>query len=846
MSTQPNSARGAWIVGVAIAGIALLLGPAIYRIWVMRVNERAYSDAVSAPIIANQPLPTATPFALGTQESLFEPDLRTGPVVVDFAHFNQVNAAGLQPLAAALARRGVATRIWLSNVDPFALEGSGTMPDQSEALRAQLADASAMIVISPYLWWQRGEIDLLERFVADGGRLLMISDPDIEGDSAVYMNLLAERFGIVYNDDYLYDTTRNDQNYTHFFLDGFADLAASLANSTIAMYGGRSISGDVTTEARSAPTTLSSRRTGVSGFTTVAIGGDSGRGTTGRVLALSDFDVLTEPNVVRFDNQRLVDFTADFLAAAQRTAGVADFPASLGKHATLLIGTTGALNADTLLLGARLQRRFEETGRTLTLAGAPQRAEDDAISDKSTGSSPLRPPVVLHDGDLLDRVVLSDYDYANDNTSLLQDAGVSLITELVTPTVAATAVGGTVQTPSSTSIPEKLPLSTPTPSASRTPDLPTNAAATPDATAVSSAQAATVTVAVSPTLSVTAGPTTTLTATATATPQPTPFEVDYLVAEDGMRLLAAETVLVIHIIQAGPADGSASGDQPGHAQISVIGADNAGISAGVDRLLENDFSDCIVGEVLTWCPVAASASARAASSAPATPAATLRPPVAGTPTGPMRILLVDDDVKASAGERSEADTWLKTLTAAGYTPDLWSTAQKGTPDAATLSSYKWLIWSNGGYVDGNLDVSVLDPLFAYLGEGGRISISSRRPFFNMSASTASPIVDVVVAGNIPNLVAGLPSAPIGLAGELGNVIPLQEAESGSGFATLLTRGPASSNSGSPAASAGTDANEPDAVGARLIIVGFSTTWLPSDVADRFIRNMADWILSTEE
>jgi hypothetical protein len=115
MSTQPNSARGAWIVGVAIAGIALLLGPAIYRIWVMRVNERAYSDAVSAPIIANQPLPTATPFALGTQESLFEPDLRTGPVVVDFAHFNQVNAAGLQPLAAALARRGVATRIWLSN-----------------------------------------------------------------------------------------------------------------------------------------------------------------------------------------------------------------------------------------------------------------------------------------------------------------------------------------------------------------------------------------------------------------------------------------------------------------------------------------------------------------------------------------------------------------------------------------------------------------------------------------------------------------------------------------------------------------------------------------------------------
>ncbi len=457
MSTQSGGRNR--IIGLVLAGIVLLLGPVTYRLSVMGVNQRSYSDSVTAPLISAAPEPTATAIVLANQRAAAEPDLRTGPVVVDFAHFNLVNPAGLQPLAAALAQRGLATRIWFSKVDPFLLESAGDIPDQSSELRDQLADASAMVVISPFFWWQTAEIDLLERFVSDGGRLLIISDPDVVGDAAVYMNLLAERFGVVYNDDYLYDTTRNDENYTHFFLDGFAGAGEALEGSTIAMYGGRSISGDVTAAARSAPTTRSSRRSGVSGFTTVAIGGDSGRGTTGRVLALADFDVLTEPNVTRFDNQRLVDFTADFLAAAQRDAGVPDFPAALGKDVTLNIAMEGALNADTLLLGARLQRRLEETGRTLTLAGAPQVASAAPTAEagaprvvtpasagpptNGTGAS-TEPPASGTSGagsvgDSLDMVVLSDYDYANGKSGLLASVGITVVTELVTPTVAATA-----------------------------------------------------------------------------------------------------------------------------------------------------------------------------------------------------------------------------------------------------------------------------------------------------------------------------------------------------------------------------------------------------------------------
>lgn len=863
------SSRRVWLIWVALAGVALLAGPALFRIWVLGLNERPYSEVIAPPLVAATPEPSATPVALGRQVIAAEPDLRGGPVVVDFAHFNQINAAGLQPLAAALAQRGLATRIWLSDVDPFTVESIGEIPDQADALGAQLADASALVVISPYIWWQPGEIDVLESFVADGGRLLLISDPDIVGDAAVYMNLLSERFGIVFNDDYLYDTTRNDENYTHFFLDRFEDAAARLAGSTIAMYGGRSISGDVTAEARSAPTTLSSRRTGVSGFTTVAIGGDSGRGTSGRVLALTDFDVLTEPNVVRFDNQRLVDFTADFLAAGERDAGVADFPASLGKQVTLLIGAEGALSADTLLLGARLQRRLEETGRTLTLAGAPQAqiaaelapASHTAVTTTNVLTStpaptvasagaavpptaaitaqsvtPARAAQAVEDDAVSDRVILADYDYANNSTALLSDVGMTMITELVTPTVAASLPTPATPTPAPALRSDLMP-------ATATIAAPSTITPASDAVAQTATPTPTPAAVGSPTRlfaqpahgAQTPSPEPSPSTTATPTGPPAPVEVDYLVAEDGLRLLAAETVLVIQNVAAA-----------GHRQVSVLGADNAGISAGVDHLLKNDFSDCIVGTEVTYCPVA-----RSPSLPGSVPAGTSTPQPADTPQadvpapqpGPVRLLLVDDDAKAKPGERSEADTWLTTLVAAGYTPDLWSTAEKGAPDAATLKGYKWLIWSNGGYADGQIDVAVLDPLFAYMGEGGRITISSRKPFFNMGASPASALRDLVVTNNVPGLVAGLPTDPIALEGDLTNVIPLQEAESGTGFTTIMTRGPGSADSGSPAVSAGTDTNEPDGVGARLIIIGLSTTWLPADVADRFIRNMADWILS---
>ena len=45
----------------------------------------------------------------------------------------------------------------------------------------------------------------------------MISDPDVESDSASDTNQLGATFNVVFNEDYLYDTIANDENFTYFF-----------------------------------------------------------------------------------------------------------------------------------------------------------------------------------------------------------------------------------------------------------------------------------------------------------------------------------------------------------------------------------------------------------------------------------------------------------------------------------------------------------------------------------------------------------------------------------------------------------------------------------------------------
>ena len=332
--------------------------------------------------------------------------------------------------------------------------------------------------------WTPEEIDVARDFVADGGRLLLISDPDLFGDYAPIVNILGEPFGVVFNEDYLYDTERNDRNFINFFADDFGGEAAELEGSLVAFYGARSLSGDVQPQVRTVDTTLSSVRTGLTDFTVVGVAGLAENGTAGRVLAMSDIDVLAEPYVERHDNRRLVRFVADFLADSLREETIIDFPNYLSREVALVYGSQGAVDAALLIKTAQLQQRLQQTGRTLGLSrtavitqtetltetgmltslqmltddaavtGAAELTSAEALTEIGalTGSEMVTGagvdgnnginstlPLAASAQDERDVLYLASYEVADAETTLLADLGIELRRVVTTPTPTPTA-----------------------------------------------------------------------------------------------------------------------------------------------------------------------------------------------------------------------------------------------------------------------------------------------------------------------------------------------------------------------------------------------------------------------
>jgi len=867
---------------VVIVALVCLTAPFYLRSTLLNYNQRAYTPPkIDGFNIAATPAPTMTPVAFQQTSSQATQALRRGPIVVDLAHFNRLNPSNFQPLQSALAEQGIGLRFWLSKADVSKLTSYLDFPDQSEALATQLNDASGLIVISPFFLWSKQEIALLEKFVANGGRLLIVSDPDVQGDSAVVTNMVAEPFGIVFNDDYLYDTVANDENYTHFFQKSFVDQASSLDGSKIVFYGGRSINGAVETQVRSAPTTLSSLLNGLSGFTTVAIGGQAANQSKGRVLAMSDFDVLAEPYVNRFDNRRILTFVAHFLGGSQREDTVANFPTYLGKEVSLVVDSADGVNAEMLSDGADLQQRLSQTGRTLTLAGTALLTSTQMLSTSVTTQTAT------------DVIYLADFEGADQHTKLLTEIGIKLVKEVIIPTPTATPLASPTSPPTKAAPRRANPPTTPESSRSlptltatatiTTPELPTGTVTpqpelptgtvTPTSTveaprnAVDSTATVTVTaqmmvtpeVTITPQATITAqvtvaaqtpitnsaGLTTTSTVTATTAlttppaPTPTPQITYYLQTNDGLRLQADQTLLIVQ-----------RQNQSQQKMVAVLGFDSNSVELGITRLLNNDLKDCMSRRDLAICPVTPEkGSSKEHSTAQSTPTpkagtkpgATPSPESTGTKSA-SAILLVDDNAEAKSNEKSEADFYLQTLTKAGRDVKLWTTAKDGAPSSDDMGKYKWVIWSDAAYASSGLGTDKLQSLSDYLSKGGRLLISSRLPFFGVGGKAASVIADVVVSDTSATaLVQNLPKEPIALTADLPAVVPLEINNEQNAPSVILRRGPKSADADAPVMLLMTDAGTANSVGARLIVLDVSITWLPETVGGQLVNNMTEYM-----
>ncbi len=874
---------------VLVVGLLLLIAPFAIRTMVLNYDGRNYTPPDVPDIsMAMTPAPTITPMSVGPVDAEPEPPLRAGPVIVDLAHFNRLNRSSFQPLASALAERNVGLRFWLpDDIDIFELQSLTDFPDQSEALAEQLVDASGLMVASPFFLWNEKEIALVEQFVADGGRLLLISDPDIIGDVASDINNLADPFGVVFNDDYLYDTSNNDKNFTHIFIADYLNQAADLQGNTVAFYGARSIDGSGVPQVRTSDTTLSSLRTGLTGFATVVIGGLDANNTADRVLALSDFDVLTEPYVTRFDNRMVMEHVADFLAGGERGTHLVDFPAFLGKEVALVYGSADSVDSALLEQSSQLQLRLEASGRELTLMGTSFLTETAMLtstngisgtspsSAASDGASTSDPSESMSAAAAQNLIYVSDFETAGEQTTLLKDLGVEIIevietptpspTETETPTTTPTATP--TSTPSATSTASVTPTPTGTPTAMST--LEPTVVATNEITATRSGASATsvsatsspveeVTETATPTPSETATATGTATATPTLTDTPTPTATPtpkitvLLETEDGLRYLASETLVFVQ--QAGEKD---------ERLLALLANDEAALNQGMNRLLLNSFEDCVIQPNLVICPYESNGESAAESSGSdgtPTPDATPREsgdqesgsadgtpeaPPTGTPasedSGKASVLIIDDNRKAVEGEPSEAETYLQILQGSGIAADTWSTTEKNLPTLADVEPYRWLVWSGAGYESSGPDILDLPVIMEFLDAGGRVTVSSRRPFFGQTDDPATVIADVVTVNDIPELVAGLPEEPVELSTSPA-VQPLSNAYEGEEPDWVLRRGPASADADRPLAFVMTDENTDEPMGARLLILGMSVSWLPEDFTDTFVLNMANWML----
>ncbi len=883
-----------------VVGLVLLFTPLIVRTVFLGYNQRTYTAADSAPPnLAATPNPTATPEIEMVSSEPLEHELRPGAVIIDMAHGNRLSRNQFEPLSAALANRGIGVRFWMSNVDPMAVTSFLDYPDQSEDLETLLHGASGLVTVSPFFMWTPEEIAVAEKFVADGGRLLIISDPDVAGDMARDVNTLGEPFGVVFNDDYLYDTVDNDENYIYVFPTEFENSAQDLQDNRIALYGSRSIGGDITPQIRTAHTTLSSVRVGVTEFPVMVTGGLESRGTKGGVLALGDFDVLTAPFVERHDNALLNTFVADFLSSGERIMGITDFPEFLGKQVKLIIANGAAVDSATLQETSKLQRSLEMTGRQLSVGGTGWLTETMTNRAVYYVTEPET-----------DLIVLADYATADDEMTLLSDLGFQLVemesTEAtplpangasaanademdVTETPAAAESEGQqgVETPQEssrpdgtltptplpqeqadhplwpkvqadeTNVPSQSPAPTTTVNATQTavPDgFPTEAppgvmtftpvpietvipAATIPATPTPTPAAVGATSEPS-TLTATQSPTQSPTDTATPTPEPTPEIEVYLVREDGLRLVAAETVLIAQREM-----------DDGRRVVSVLGYDSDGIRNGINRLLEEGFDGCVTDVNIAVCsnPEGKSKPTEASSS-DATPT-----PTAGDEAdtsdsalqdnSTVLVMVIDDNDEAQPDEEPEYTFYVDFLAEQGFGPTLWRIAEDGPPVTADLEGYDWVIWSAGGYEASGPGINDLQALMDFMNAGGALTISSQKPFFGMGMNAPSPILDVALDSGIPELVLGLPSTPITLPEPSPPVIPLEIGDEHAGSKIALRRGPASDVANAPLLYVMTDAASEAPTGAKLMVAGMSLTWLPVEYGHQLLYNITDYMLA---
>mgnify|MGYP002761171628 FL=1 len=326
------SLRRGLLVTVVVAALVVVAAVGLSVGGSSTASTNASFDAFDADAVS-EPLPRG-----GSVDP--DPSIGTGAVVlVDDSNGNRFTRADIGPLTEGIGRSGA--RVEFHETGEF-----------EEAL----GSADALVVVDPATAYSESEIDAIDAFVDDGGRLLILAEPtrtSISGglfgaqlsERESRLTGLGSRFDVQFDTRYVYDQRRNDGTYQQVVAEpsGEAALAdggtAALdADATVAF----SVAGEVQSTGDGEPVL-------VTGSTTRTVGTDDPRRHTlavrdGDVLAVGDTSFATAARYDVADNEAFLTGVVEFLVSGDGDGsdGTGDDTSSVTANATATNATTNA------------------------------------------------------------------------------------------------------------------------------------------------------------------------------------------------------------------------------------------------------------------------------------------------------------------------------------------------------------------------------------------------------------------------------------------------------------------------------------------------------------------------
>lgn len=287
-------------------------------------------------------------------------------VLIDGFHGNQFDPSEIEPLVTAIGARG-------ANVE---------FDTGSKPLESELKYASAYIIFAPSTPFSSDELRTIRQFVANGGRLLVFSDPtralttyDLFGNpysipDVNYTNPLIAPFGLTLVNDYLYNLEDNEGNFRNVKFTDFTENPLTKDLHMAVFYGAHSVHAEAGTAlATGSEKTFSSLTDHGGGLSPIAISANE------QVLAAGDFSFITNPYNQVADNALLLTHIADFAVGGARNPVLVNFPYLFQRPVSLIATGDLQITPDGLGPVSNLQK-------TLKAVNIPLNIRDTALPDE--------------------------------------------------------------------------------------------------------------------------------------------------------------------------------------------------------------------------------------------------------------------------------------------------------------------------------------------------------------------------------------------------------------------------------------------------------------------------------